>query len=196
MDFYEILGLKKDASQEEIKKAYRKKAVEHHPDKGGDPETFKQAQIAYDNLSDEQKRSDYDKGKTPDQDPALSFLSGLFLSLISNADVDRTDLFKQMTQQIKAKIFSIHTEKKDTERFIKRLKKVRRRIKKDKRQFFIMLTDSQIRSSEHRISQLNQAISVAEMALEYLNSCEYEIEQMVEHALKSALEGAQNGTVK
>lgn len=189
------MGINKDASQEEIKKAYRKKAVEHHPDKGGDPEKFKQAQIAYDHLSDEQKKADYDQGKNQEEDPALGFLSGLFLSLISNnTDIDRTDLFKKMVHEINIKIFSIHTEKKGAERLIKRLKKVRKRIKKDKRQFFIILTESQIRANEHRISQLNQAIYVAELALEYLNSCEYEIEHIVEPTIKTATEGAQNGS--
>ena len=40
-DFYKVLGVNENASQDEIKKAYRKLAVEHHPDKGGDENTFK-----------------------------------------------------------------------------------------------------------------------------------------------------------
>ena len=60
MNYYDILGVDKNATQEEIKKAFRKKAVEHHPDKGGDEAKFKEASEAYDVLSDEQKRRDYD----------------------------------------------------------------------------------------------------------------------------------------
>lgn len=60
MNYYDILGVDKGATQEEIKKAFRKKAVEHHPDKGGDETKFKQASEAYEVLSDEQKRRDYD----------------------------------------------------------------------------------------------------------------------------------------
>ena len=41
-DFYDILGISKGASKDEIKKAYRKLAVKHHPDKGGDEQTFKE----------------------------------------------------------------------------------------------------------------------------------------------------------
>jgi curved DNA-binding protein CbpA len=41
MDYYDILGVPKTASSDEIKKAFRKKAVEHHPDKGGDPAKVK-----------------------------------------------------------------------------------------------------------------------------------------------------------
>ena len=59
-NYYDILGVKKDASQEEIKKAYRKMAIEHHPDKGGDENKFKEAAEAYETLSDPQKKQEYD----------------------------------------------------------------------------------------------------------------------------------------
>ena len=49
-NFYQILDVPETASQEEIKKAYRKKAVESHPDKGGDEEVFKKISEAYDTL--------------------------------------------------------------------------------------------------------------------------------------------------
>lgn len=62
-NYYEILGVSENATQEEIKKAYRKKAVEHHPDKGGSEELFKQIASAYDTLGDENKRKDYDNRK-------------------------------------------------------------------------------------------------------------------------------------
>ena len=60
--FYKVLGVSKSASQDEIKKAFRKVALKEHPDKGGDAEKFKQAQAAYDVLSDENKRTAYDQG--------------------------------------------------------------------------------------------------------------------------------------
>jgi len=60
MDHYETLGVSKDASQQDIKKAYRKLASKHHPDKGGDQEQFKRVQAAYDTLSDPQQRAQYD----------------------------------------------------------------------------------------------------------------------------------------
>lgn len=59
-DYYDILGVKKDASADEIKRAFRKKAHEHHPDKGGDAEKFKELNEAYQTLSDSQKRRHYD----------------------------------------------------------------------------------------------------------------------------------------
>lgn len=60
-DYYKILGVKKEASEEEIKKAFRKLAHAHHPDKsGGDEQKFKEASEAYAVLSDKKKRAQYD----------------------------------------------------------------------------------------------------------------------------------------
>jgi len=57
---YSVLGIAEDASQDEIKKTYRKLAKENHPDKGGDEELFKKVSAAYDAISDETKRKQYD----------------------------------------------------------------------------------------------------------------------------------------
>ena len=76
-DYYKILGVDKKASPEEIKKAYRKLALEYHPDKGGGTEAekkFKEINEAYQILSDPQKRSGYDQfGSTFNQGGAQGF---------------------------------------------------------------------------------------------------------------------------
>src|SRR5574344_2796314 len=61
-DYYELLGVSKSASDDEIKKAFRKLAVKYHPDKeGGDEAKFKEANEAYEVLKDKQKRQRYDQ---------------------------------------------------------------------------------------------------------------------------------------
>ena len=62
-NYYDVLGVQEQATQEEIKKAYRKLAVEHHPDKGGDENRFKEIANAYGVLGDEGKRKQYDQQK-------------------------------------------------------------------------------------------------------------------------------------
>ena len=72
-DYYNVLGINKGASDDEIKKAYRKKAMEFHPDKNPDnpqAETkFKEAAEAYDVLSNSEKKSNYDRFGTADANP-------------------------------------------------------------------------------------------------------------------------------
>ena len=60
-DYYAILGVPKGATEDEIKKAFRRQAHEHHPDKGGDQQKFKDVNEAYQILSDKQKRATYDR---------------------------------------------------------------------------------------------------------------------------------------
>lgn len=59
-DYYKILGIKRSATVKEIKKAYRTKSLQHHPDKGGDAETFAEIARAYEVLSDEGTKEIYD----------------------------------------------------------------------------------------------------------------------------------------
>lgn len=69
--YYEILGVDEKATQKEIKKAYRNLALKNHPDKGGDADKFKEIQQAYEILSDEEKRHNYDEYGSEEAPPQL-----------------------------------------------------------------------------------------------------------------------------
>ena len=58
--FYDVLGVQRNASDDDIKKAFRKLAVKYHPDRGGDEQKFKEISEAYDTLSNPDKRKEYD----------------------------------------------------------------------------------------------------------------------------------------
>lgn len=79
-DYYQILGVSKSASAEDIKRAYRKLALKYHPDKGGGKESeakFKEVNEAYQVLSDKSKRSQYDQfGRTFDQQAGTGGFGG------------------------------------------------------------------------------------------------------------------------
>lgn len=60
-DYYDVLGVNKNASADELKKAFRRLAIEHHPDKGGDETKFKEINEAYEVLKDDKKRQRYDQ---------------------------------------------------------------------------------------------------------------------------------------
>jgi molecular chaperone DnaJ len=79
-DFYDVLGVAKNASEEEIKKAYRKLAMKHHPDRNPDDRhaegRFKEAKEAYEILSDSQKRAAYDRFGHAGVDPTAGAAAG------------------------------------------------------------------------------------------------------------------------
>ena len=60
VDHYSILGVSRNADANTIKSAYRRLALQHHPDKGGDPEMFRKVQEAWEELRDEETRAAYD----------------------------------------------------------------------------------------------------------------------------------------
>ena len=78
--YYDVLGVARDASQDEIKKAFRKLAAKYHPDAGGDEDKFKEVSEAYTTLSDEEKRKEYDQllafGGIPGQGQAYGGAQG------------------------------------------------------------------------------------------------------------------------
>ncbi|MCB1682894.1 MAG: molecular chaperone DnaJ [Pseudomonadales bacterium] len=81
-DYYEVLGLQRDASEADIKKAYRRLAMKHHPDRNPDDtsseEKFKEASEAYEVLSDAEKRQAYDQFGHAGVDPGAGGMGGGF----------------------------------------------------------------------------------------------------------------------
>ena len=93
MDHYKTLGVAKNATPDEIKKAYRKLASQHHPDKGGDTAMFQKVEEAYRILSDPQKRQEYDNPSRPFNFPNFDDPSGFSFN-VNGADFG--DIFGQM----------------------------------------------------------------------------------------------------
>ncbi|MEI7028073.1 molecular chaperone DnaJ [Paenibacillus sp. y28] len=128
-DFYEMLGVSKDASDDEIKKAYRKLARQYHPDvnkEAGAEQKFKDIKEAYEVLSDSQKRSNYDRFGTADPSQGMGgggagdfggfgdifdmFFGGGGQRRNPNAPQRGSDLQYTMTIEFKEAVFGKETE--------------------------------------------------------------------------------------
>lgn len=127
MKLYDDLGIKPDATEDEIKAAYRKAASKHHPDKGGDKEKFQVVQRAYEVLTDPVRRGRYDKDGTFSQDgndPKLRALGEM-----ANLVTQLVDAMGENTAFVDVRAELVKMVEANQEEFRTKLKGLDRRIK-------------------------------------------------------------------
>jgi len=114
-ELYDLLGVNADASCLEIRKAYKKKSIKHHPDKpNGDEKLFKEIKLAYETLNNADSREHYDstgtiKGKKPDSSQmAISKILEYANKWLLGGDID-SDLVEYIKRNIKNELSSIET---------------------------------------------------------------------------------------
>ena len=184
-NLYDVLAVTKDATAEQIKKAYRKLAMKHHPDKGGDEQEFKDIAKAYSVLSDEDKRKRYDEtGQVEEErDPFNEILASFISDLQDNVDSLNTDIIDIAKKKIKKEIKEINLARIQTENKIKYLNFFLKRIKKDtESNVFNLVTKSKIEQLKSKLEAITKSMDILKRMEDVFNGdIEYDFESPDEY---------------
>lgn len=177
-DLYKRLGIKRNATKAEIKKAFHKKAAEHHPDRmGGNHAEMSLINIAYETLKDDAKRHNYDHDfddLPPDEQQALSMALEIFISCINPSPVSNIldDAIGKIQRINQAGRQSIA----EGERGIKLYRTITKRLqRRDGANTSILhhAMETEIEKFERSIVQAEKSIEVNNVAIEMLKEYKY-----------------------
>jgi curved DNA-binding protein CbpA len=183
MSLYDTLGVDKDASPDAIKRAYRKRAMKHHPDRGGDAATFARLQEAHDVLMDPARRLQYDRsGDTRQHDTRqqmLAELAQMFLALVMQCpDLDRTNLVMHVRSHIEAAQLGIRQGIAQAQNEIRRMQRAAQRLKfsGDGENIIASMLQATIRDKEQLAANLETSLKRGDALKELLVDYAYETE--------------------
>ena len=180
MNLYDILGVRRDATDYEIKKAFINKSKVLHPDAGGGHEEFVELQNAYTILSDPQERAYYDQhGRTRNQKPRVEELAKMLLNAIVTKVLrvgnHNTDIVYLATRETDRRIVEIQKGIRKYEKESEQLKKMRSRCRGD---VLLSAIDSRIEGLETQITAKRKEEALVEEIRNIVDECEYEYEKM------------------
>lgn len=187
MNLYEALGVAKDATADQIKKAYRQLAKQHHPDTGGDPQKFHAIALAHDVLKDDAKRARYDEtGEMPDAEKspdavAISIIAELVEHLtndiVTKEGLEHVDLAKKMIRQIDDRIAGMLSNRKEAEKFEKKAVKIRKRFAaKSGPDYIGQMLDAKVETCRGAIRQAADMLAHLERARKILGDVTFQVE--------------------
>lgn len=180
-DLYKTLRIKKTASNSDIKSAYRSRAGETHPDKGGNTKEFSEVSLAYKILSDAKRRLIYDTTGSYQENTenlinvkAMELLTQSFLDLInSNDNILTIDIFRVIHQNLSAYKQQNNTTILKQQARLSLLEKVRAKIKFSKAKetdFLFTALEEQIKCCNLNILLGEENIQIIELAIELSKS--------------------------
>lgn len=188
MNPYEILGVRPDATQADIKTAYRSLSKEYHPDRNkDDPEAsrkFYEVQEAYDLLSDPERRKRYDETgsvgeqyKTTEAEIEATIIQ-LFSSVVNGGeDLSRVNFPVVMTQMLKTSRRQIRANIKSLNEQLFKMLMVRKRVKKkgEGKNILLAWLDDRVSSLEYQIKAQENALDISMQAEERMKDYEFEV---------------------
>lgn len=188
MNLYELLGVSREATADELKKSYRERSKVLHPDKGGDPEEFKKLSEAYAILSDVEKRARYDAGESADsiskvkvsfEDQVMRGLVELFTQIVAKVDTRFINIVEEMRANLRHNIGQLEVNIKNVEARRERLESAVKRIKNPNGDnVFIASALAQIENTRLEIQEYENRKKKTEAGLKFLENYSYDTDQM------------------
>lgn len=201
-NLYDVLGVDKDANNEEIRDAYHKKAKEHHPDKGGDAMIFASVSFAYKVLSDPASRKEYDEfGSTSEasekEKAALEHVKQIVQQLIS-AVINMNGYGSRETALATATKKVLKEQIRDTKKMIEEAKRVirsleqilhktNRKKQKSKPNIFDGIANGMIEDRKNFISKASAQLEMLECAVSIVDEYEDILPEQVPSTLIPSL---------
>ena len=187
-DLYSTLGIPPDATPEEIKAAYKRKAKETHPDAGGDAEKFQQVTLAHRILSDGEKRARYDETGSADEDvdtldtAALAIIGGLVeeitQQIVTRDDLQFVDLAKQLRDRVKSQQAQANENLAQARKFEKKAVALRKRFKAKKGPDYIgNMLDGKVAACRGAIRSGEDHLARLKRAAEILDDVDYQVDK-------------------
>jgi len=181
-NLYDILGVGKDATEEEIKAAYKREAKKNHTDKGGDNDKMVAVNKAWGVLKNPEKKEHYD---TTGQEEMQGFdkrfqalIQDIFIKIIEEVQsVDTMDLIDIFKLNVQGMLDNGKKEKSKVEKILAKMNKVLERLSSDSNNQIAEVTRLNITRMEDTLKVFESDISFVEDCLEVLNSYHYKFEE-------------------
>jgi len=186
---YNVLGVETDASQEDIKRAYRRASMQHHPDKGGDEREFAKIALAYNILSDPGSRERYDfnglfKGQE-EQDMVKHMAINRMMHLMNNvvesnrktgADLLTLNIIEMVIDVAKNVYTECQNQIAEIQNAIENIKMMGKKcvFKGEGENIFELVIEEQLKGMERQIEQQRVELDIARQIVDFLKDYDYE----------------------
>lgn len=169
---YNDLDVSPESTPEEIKKAYRKKARESHPDQGGDPEEFKKISKAYEILSDTNRRERYDStGQTEPENDLDPKIRMIIRSAFLNSDTP----IRHIRGKLKSALHEVEDQRSRIKEVIKTLqKRLEKFLEKNTSELVVETIEGAIAEKEHEAEQLTKGLDGVHHIIKFFEEFEAE----------------------
>lgn len=173
-DLYEHLGVARNATPGEIKKAYRKLAMQHHPDKGGDAEKMANLNRAFAVLGDEQKRLEYDRSGSTGEGPTKEERARQLLQQMFGQNLEAKNIVVTLQKTLSRMISEVDVKVKSERMRVRRLMARRSKVvtKNGAENLFTKLIDDQVRQIEQHCAAGENDIEMMRVAVVMLDAYE------------------------